>query len=266
MRILTIAIILVVVISTFSLAEEAKPAAEPEKTHRFFSHGSGIRDGGPIYVETNNYMNSNDKGLIWEPFNAGSALIFAVVAIFWLIKIRGKEEALFFQVCMVVLLIGGLGGTLYHALRSSPWFLMMDVMPILILFVLSVGWIIARLNVKRCLAWLLAIGGFIGTLAFYALLRFLDLTVLGPSMGYLMIGVYILVPYTIYALRTQKESIIYLICAVLLFLTAYIARSIDLIVDIPMGTHFLWHTFGAMATASLTNYLWRTRLINPVSP
>jgi hypothetical protein len=30
-----------------------------------------------------------------------------------------------------------------------------------------------------------------------------------------------------------------------------------------MGTHFLWHTFGALAVASLITYLWRTRLIVP---
>jgi len=245
MRILTMAMILVIMLSTFSLAQEAKPTVEPESTYRFFSHNSGIRDGGPIYVETNNHMNSSDKDLIWEPFNTASALIFTVVAIFWLIKIRGKEDALFFQVCMVILLIGSIGGALYHALRSSPWFLMMDVMPIIILFVLSVGWIIARLVKKRWIAWLLAIGGFIGTLALYFLLRVLDLTVFGPSMGYLMIGVYIAVPYTIYVLRTQKKDMIYLIMAVLLFLTAYAARSIDLIVNLPMGTHFLWHSINS---------------------
>ena len=227
--------------------------------------GFGLRmpDGGPIYVETIKYLNSQDQGLIWEPYNSATALLFALVAVYWLFKIRGQDRVLFFRISMVILLIGSMGGTLYHAFRSSRWFLMMDVMPIMLLIMGSVGWMLSRMLRRSWLAWLLAVAGLGGTIALYLGIRKLGLSPFGFSTGYLMIAVYVLIPYIIYLRRTRWAGVRHLVMATVFFLSAFAFRSLDRGEYLPMGTHFLWHIFGALAAASLVSYLWRTRLIDP---
>jgi predicted membrane channel-forming protein YqfA (hemolysin III family) len=263
LKYLVAALLLVAVAAGIGLAQDAEPASDSGMARRFHSYGFRMPDGGPIYVETLNHMNSQEKGLIWEPYNTATAMLFGVVAVYWLFKIRGREKNLFFKISMPILLIGSLGGTLYHGLRASRWFLLMDVMPIAILLIGSVVYIITRLSGRAWFGWVLAVGGFAATVGLGVFMRRSGLAPFGPSTAYLMLVVYVIIPYTIFLLRTGREAMPYLILAGMLFLMAFAFRSIDLMVDLPMGTHFLWHTFGAFASASLITYLWRTRLLAP---
>ena len=47
----------------------------------------------------------------------------------------------------------------------------------------------------------------------------------------------------------------------MVFGLALFSRIIDLRLDLglPMGTHWLWHTFGALACHQMFNYLYHTR-------
>ncbi len=110
MRFLTLAFLLVVLCSISCLALGGSPS---------FSPGLRMPEVGPIYIETLRYMNSPDQVLIWEPYNTVSAILFAVVAIYWMLKIRRHQNVTFFWISMVFLLIGSIGGTLYKGLRSS---------------------------------------------------------------------------------------------------------------------------------------------------
>ena len=84
-----------------------------------------LPDGGPLYRETN--LNA----FIAEPWNAGSSVVFILIAFYLIWKTqRIKTLPLLLKIAPVILLIGGIGGTLYHAFRVSSFFLFLDVAPI----------------------------------------------------------------------------------------------------------------------------------------
>ncbi|RYF21594.1 MAG: hypothetical protein EOO42_10260, partial [Flavobacteriales bacterium] len=87
-------------------------------------------DGGMLYMET------NMAHLFPEPLNAITAVFFLIIAIFWTIKIKGNFKAHpFLTYCLILLYIGGIGGTVYHSLRQWSVFIMMDWLPIMLLCV-----------------------------------------------------------------------------------------------------------------------------------
>jgi len=70
-------------------------------------------DGGPTYTETH-----LDRFIV-EPWNAASCLSFILIVAYWVVRLRGQyRQYLFLTACLPVLLMGGIGGTLYHALRT----------------------------------------------------------------------------------------------------------------------------------------------------
>lgn len=87
-----------------------------------------LPDGGGLYTETN--LNH----LIVEPFNTFTALIFVVIAIYWirrLLKTKNKGR-IFYLTLSIILLFGGIGGTIYHAFRYHKFFLYLDWVPIVL--------------------------------------------------------------------------------------------------------------------------------------
>ncbi|HEY9117351.1 MAG TPA: hypothetical protein VIN11_05965, partial [Roseivirga sp.] len=91
-----------------------------------------ISDGGPWYAET--HITDN---LIVEPWNAFSSLAIAAPGIYFLWKIRNNlKEYRFLLLCIPFLILNGIGSTLFHGLRSSRIFLLMDFMPALVLTLL----------------------------------------------------------------------------------------------------------------------------------
>ena len=85
-------------------------------------------DGGPIYTETPAEIRAQKPypGPVAEPWNAATAFLFVAVAVFWILRLRGRLSRYpFLAVSLPLLLVGGVGGTLYHGLRSwratSSW-------------------------------------------------------------------------------------------------------------------------------------------------
>ena len=87
-----------------------------------------LRDGGMAYTET-------DLGrIIVEPWNFATALPFLFLAIYWMFNIRREIKSHGFLFAMLILLmIGGIGGSVYHGFRWHQAFLMMDWMPIMLI-------------------------------------------------------------------------------------------------------------------------------------
>ncbi|MEZ4750232.1 MAG: hypothetical protein R3B54_06295 [Bdellovibrionota bacterium] len=87
-------------------------------------------DGGPMYMET------DLSRLVAEPFNGITAAFFLFLAIFWLYRLRGRyREQWLLTTCLLILAVGGIGGAMFHAFRSSRIFFLMDVMPIGVLVI-----------------------------------------------------------------------------------------------------------------------------------
>jgi hypothetical protein len=78
-------------------------------------------DGGSFYAET------NMQHLFPEPLNTITSCFFLAIAIYWTIKLWGKgRQHAFLSVALILLYIGGIGGTIYHGLRQWRIFIMMD--------------------------------------------------------------------------------------------------------------------------------------------
>ena len=209
-----------------------------------------VPDGGPVYTETN-----LDR-IIAEPWNAFSSLLYIVPAIYWLIKLRGKYNSYpFITYCIPLLILGGLGSTFYHAFRSSPFFLLWDVLPITIL-TLSVGIYFWTKVINK---WWKAILLVIVPVYFvqYILHQFFN-SQLSVNISYFITGLNIFVPVIILLFRTDfyKSSRIY--WAVLFLSIGLFFREADTwnYTYLWMGTHFLWHAFTALGAYFLADYLY----------
>ena len=212
-----------------------------------------VTDGGPVYHET------TPGNFIIEPWNAFSSLVFLIPVILILIKLRGSYNKNKFLVylCAPLLFTGGIGSFLYHAFRSAPWLMYMDVLPITLLTIsLSMYFLIKVL--KRLWVALIII------LASIAI-RFISFYVLqmqsAINVSYFITGLIIFIPAIFYLLQTSFIAANWLIVSVLLFSLALFFRFYD---DLPeqffsQGTHFLWHVFCAAGATSVGEYILKTR-------
>ena len=213
------------------------------------------QDFGPIYVET------DLSRFPVEPWNTASNLIFLVIVIVMARKTRLNWRVHPLLVGgLPILLIGFIGGTLFHATRSRSLWLVMDFVPI---FVLSVAaalrlWrSISGNYVRASIALLLAA---LGPRALAALLQL-------PfhyqiSVGYSGLALAILLPAFWESRRRQWSGAPLLIATTVAFIGAVFFRSIDRagVALLPMGTHFLWHILGGVSVWCLMEFLFRLDL------
>lgn len=207
------------------------------------------RDGGPVYTET------DISRLIVEPWNTVSAAVFLGIVIYWLYKLKGNFKGhLFLSIALPILAIGGVGGTLYHAFRVSRIFLMMDWLPIMILcLAASVYFFIRALG-----SWVPAALILVGAFALQSLLfatRWVPIQV-AVNLNYIMLALLVLVPTSLFLYKTQFRYGRWVLYALGAFIAAIIFRMADPAAWIPMGTHFLWHVFGAVACHCMIHYIY----------
>jgi hypothetical protein len=85
-------------------------------------------DQGPTYIET--IMGRFPV----EPWNTASNLLFLVIILYWVWRLKGQIRAhRFIAGAMPVLTISWVGGTVYYATRSHNLRLFMDFVPIALL-------------------------------------------------------------------------------------------------------------------------------------
>lgn len=208
-----------------------------------------LSDGGGVYAET------NPENIIVEPWNAITSLFLIAPAVYLFHKLNGEyRRHPFLLYCIPLLTLGGLGSTLFHAFRTSPFFLYLDVIPTLLLTlsisayfwyrVVKNGWIVA-----------LIIGGSM------ALRYWLFLAVdpaLALNLSYFITGVTIFVPTLLILLATDFQQSQLILLAALLLGVSLLFRRLDteLAHILPMGTHFLWHIFSAVGALFLAKYLY----------
>ena len=216
-------------------------------------------DGGMIYTETN--LNHSFP----EPLNTITSCFFFILALYWIFRLKGfSKQYVFLSLASWILLIGSIGGTLYHGLRQYPVFIMMDWLPISILCLLASVYFWIRFSGK----W------FVGLIALLVFLT-LELQVRklmqgnnlqsGISLNYAAMVFMILLPLVLLLIKMKGHNWQFIVSALISFGIALFFRVADSWPLLTVGTHFLWHTFGAIATALMFVFLKRIaddRLIN----
>lgn len=211
-------------------------------------------DSGPIYRET--LMGR----LPVEPWNTWSNLIFLFVVLYWAARVyRAPRDHRFLAAALPILFVGFVGGTLFHGTRSHELWLLLDWVPILLLCIACTALFARRAGLS---VWLL---GPLLVLPF--VLRYLIIHVWqlprswAMNVGYAALGITVLLPIALHLHRTRWRHWPWMAASATCFALAVTFRSLDhspLVAAFPMGTHWLWHSFGGIAVFWLVGYIWHS--------
>lgn len=207
-------------------------------------------DSGPIYQET------IEGRIPVEPFNTFSNLIFLAIIIYLGIKIyQSKKRHLFLLSCLPIILISWVGGTVYHATRSHEFWIMLDWIPIMLLSLMGVVFFIFKVK-KTWKSRFLIIAGII---ILSVLPRMLPIPEkYDSSVNYLLTAISLVGPIFWYLYLTNWKHVKLMVLACVIFLLAVFFRTLDnLMVILPMGTHWLWHLFGGISVFFLLFYIYK---------
>ncbi|MCI4670036.1 MAG: hypothetical protein MRZ79_18005 [Bacteroidia bacterium] len=211
------------------------------------------RDMGPLYAE------SNFDNFVVEPINGISAIFFIIISAYFAWILRGKyKQHLFMTVSLGILLIGGIGGTIYHLFRQYPIFLHMDWLPIMILcmaagayfFIMSGGsW--------RQLGIISAIYTAISFAVVYSPIR----EGIQVNINYVMMAVLVIVPVYLVLRKTDFFQSKWIYGGIAAFAGALTFRVLDFSPWVRenldgIGTHFLWHLLGGVACFCIFQYVY----------
>jgi hypothetical protein len=212
-------------------------------------------DGGPVYVET------DLSAWLVEPWNAATAALFLGLVVYWAWRLRGRyRQYLFLTAALPVLLVGAVGGTVYHAFRAHRAWLFMDWVPIALLSLAAAAYLWARLLPR----WWHALAVIPAVFALNAVnfrLLFRHSPDAAIAINYTMLACVIILPAVLVLRRHRWRDGHLLALAAAGFAAAIASRSLDHHAAgvLPMGSHFLWHVFGAAATHLGILYLYRLR-------
>ena len=211
------------------------------------------QDSGPIYQET------LSGRFPVEPFNTYSNIFFLLIIIYFSLKVyRDYKNHLFLAWSLPVLFLGFVGGTVYHATRSHDVWMYMDWLPIVILCLGVSIYYSTKLPIsqrKKILLILLVLFLVFGV-------QLLPVSQhLNTSIGYIVTAVGLLLPIILYFFTTKTDYWGFVFLAFLSFGFAISFRILDnSMYLLPMGTHWLWHTFGALSVFFLMNYIYKENL------
>ncbi|MFT6216294.1 MAG: hypothetical protein ACJAS3_002703 [Roseivirga sp.] len=212
-----------------------------------------IIDGGTWYAETR----ITDQ-IIVEPWNAFSSLAIAAPAVYFLWKIRKEPRQFpFLLFCIPILFLNGIGSTLFHGLRTSSIFLLMDYLPALVLTLSITLYLWYKLLPKW---WMV-----IFTVGPIFILRFVAMNYfsgqLGMNLSYIIGGSAFLLPFMLILRKYRYKKSLQIMTAVLCFILAIYFRGADqeLTHIFSFGSHFLWHIFTGIGAYFLADYLYFIR-------
>ena len=191
-----------------------------------------------------------------------TASLFIWIVVAWAWRLRGRyRDYPFLICCMPILLAGGIGGTLYHATRVSVVYFLLDVIPISLLGLAGSIYMSFRYFGRRRL-WILP-----AAVVFYIVCNRILFSAVGPissqlrvNMSYATIAVLVLTPIALVLIRTRFRHggwvVAGLISVVIAWFFRLVDREPDMVAHLSMGTHWLWHTFGAITTALIVEYFY----------
>ena len=212
-------------------------------------------DHGPIYAET------NFLSYPVEPWNTYSLILFILIALYWLTVLFGRyARHKLLLAGNLILLLGTFGGMAYHACRCSNLWFLLDVIPILLIASLAAGYFWLKLRKLEKPLFLKAFSLLSFLAAAQVVLQFYLPQQASVCLFYLLLAVALLFPAFLLESKLHLGKAP-LLTSVLLFGVAVCFRAVDFAEGVksifPMGTHFLWHIFGALAGHSLMVFLFR---------
>ena len=208
-------------------------------------------DFGPIYAETD--MNRFPV----EPWNTFSNIFFLILIIYLVKRTRLSFKRYPLVVLgLPILTVGFIGGTIFHATRSSNLWLRMDFIPIFLLALMAAIYF-----------WKEVLGNYVRSTIVVLLLFILAripwwlaeipiATKIG--IGYSSLAVTLILPMLILCRREHWIGLNKILLAFASFGIAITCRTIDKTFGaelLPMGTHFLWHIFGAISVLFVFQYV-----------
>jgi len=208
-----------------------------------------LPDGGPIYTET-----APDQFIV-EPWNAISSLLYMLPALIWLWYLRKHfTRYRFILFAGILIILGSLGSTLFHAFRVSVVFLILDILPVAIL-TLSISIYFWTHVFKQWGYVFFVIGPLIG-LRFFIFNIFSDN--LAINLSYALTGIMVALPLIILYFQKKLVKTHYVIYTMIAFALALLFREMDSwqFQLLPMGTHFLWHAFSGVGTWFILGFLY----------
>lgn len=217
-------------------------------------HSYSEIDSGPIYKETLYGR--------WpvEPYNTATTLFFLALVLYWWLKIKPhyKEHALL-TVTLPVIGVGFVGGFLYHSLRNHSFWLYLDWGPIFI----SANIVAVYFWRTHLTSWRLSL--LYTYTPLFAVLATQKLWAQGtslPTLSYFFLVLSVIAPLINYIYRHPRQYLKYIGLAFASITLALTSRLLDrnhLMDWLPMGSHFLWHTFGALTCHFFIGYIYLER-------
>ncbi|WP_417885392.1 hypothetical protein [Zunongwangia sp.] len=204
-------------------------------------------DSGPIYQEI-------VKGRFpVEPFNTYSNLLFLVIVIYFSVLVyKNHKNQKFLIYVLPILFIGWLGGTIYHATRSNEIWLLMDWVPILVLCLSASLYFASKISKNKLYVALCII--LVLILVFG--IRFIPFQSHGETYRYIATALGLIFPIILHAWQTHFLFFKYVLFSVFSFSVAISFRTLDRYLEFSMGTHWLWHTFGAISVFFIMKYIF----------
>ena len=208
-------------------------------------------DGGMLYTET------DLSRLFPEPLNAITSLFFLVLAVYWLLRLKNQyKQHAYLTSCVILLTIGAIGGSVYHGLRQWSFFIMMDWLPIMLLCVFTGVYFVAKLT-----RWYVTALIVVGYTAFQFFIRRQirvgqDDIQFYINFNYAILGLLVLLPVLAFLYKNKFRSGKWVAWAWIAFVFALTFRVIDKYGWVSIGTHFLWHTFGAVAAFCMLEFVY----------
>ena len=207
-------------------------------------------DGGMLYAETDLMR------FFPEPLNAITSCFFLAIAVYWTFRLRGQwKQHTFLTVVLALLYIGGIGGTIYHGLRQWSFFIMMDWLPIMLMCVFAGIYFLGKLT-----KWYYALGLVVLYGIFQLYIRHQILKSGGIqffiNINYAVLAGMVLLPVLAYLISTRFLYGRWVGLALIAFILALTFRVADGWGWMSQGTHFLWHTFGAIAAFCMFRYIY----------
>jgi len=207
-------------------------------------------DGGLLYTETN--LNS----LLPEPLNTLTSCFFFLLAVYWIVRLKGfTSRHSFLSIASWLLLIGSVGGTIYHGLRKYPVFILMDWLPILLLCIMASAWFWIKVLQSPAAAAAVFIIFFLIEAAIYYL-RKQEGEHLAANLNYAFMAAMVLIPVILYLIKIRFFQAKWVFAALLSFCAALFFRIADAWPLLHFGTHFLWHIFGVIAVYSMFRFIY----------
>ncbi|QJX00210.1 ceramidase domain-containing protein [Frigoriglobus tundricola] len=244
----------------------AEPVAQPDWG---LVVGGQLPDRGPRYVETPPDPAAPDAPFIAEPWNTVTASFFIWIALAWLWRLRGRYRDYPFMIsCMPILLAGGIGGTLYHGTRTARVWFYLDVVPISLLGLVGALYMayrlfdryerVTRLAILFVVTALLLVVYFVVNLVLFSTLRPTNRQ-LSINLSYASLAVLVLTPIALVLWRTRFRHGGWVVAGVISFAMAWFFRLFDQYSAgyLPMGSHWLWHTFGTISTGAVVQYFYK---------